>query len=190
MMMLLFTHPRVSKLERRGKSGTLGWRQRLGHQRGANKKIKMVRHTELTFDPKEHVLQRGVAFKVIDSAYVVEVLQYLYQFHRLKNAVELVYMPFTLYFDGVQTYCEHDYTQMRTQKVTRGHKPEMSTPFLPVAMEMNLKASRIIGDCGVFTLKVIKFLSGGIPLILIKSQNILAFRLRMVVDILHVVHNV
>ncbi|RXH91923.1 hypothetical protein DVH24_020946 [Malus domestica] len=46
------------------------------------------------------------------------------------------------------------------------------------------------GDCGIFTLKVIEFLSAGLTLDLIKPQNIPAFRLRMVVDMLHGVHNV
>ncbi|RXI01238.1 hypothetical protein DVH24_001472 [Malus domestica] len=46
------------------------------------------------------------------------------------------------------------------------------------------------GDCGMFNIKVIEFLSTGIPLVLIKPQNILAFRLRMAVDMLHGVHNV
>ncbi|KAM1068238.1 hypothetical protein ACFX1Q_000193 [Malus domestica] len=60
-----------------------------------------------------------------------------------------------------------------------------------VAVEMNLKASRItMGKCGIFTLKVIEFLSAGIPLDLIKPQNVPAFRLRMAVDMLHEVQNV
>ncbi|TQE00559.1 hypothetical protein C1H46_013803 [Malus baccata] len=46
------------------------------------------------------------------------------------------------------------------------------------------------GDCRIFTLKVIEFLSVGLPLYLIKPQNIPTFRLRMVVDMLHGVHNV
>ncbi|KAB2615037.1 hypothetical protein D8674_021625 [Pyrus ussuriensis x Pyrus communis] len=46
------------------------------------------------------------------------------------------------------------------------------------------------GDCEIFTLKVIKFLFVGLPLDLIKPQNVLAFQLRMAVDMLHRVQNV
>ncbi|TQE02272.1 hypothetical protein C1H46_012143 [Malus baccata] len=46
------------------------------------------------------------------------------------------------------------------------------------------------GKCGIFTLKVIEFLSVGIPLDLIKPQNVPIFRLRMAVDMLHEVQNV
>ncbi|KAB2597316.1 hypothetical protein D8674_000236 [Pyrus ussuriensis x Pyrus communis] len=213
MMMLLFTHSRGKHVGTNRNVRYTKMATKIGAPKGAKKKKKVVRHTTLTFDMtkceklqdgelREHVLQKGA-------------LQYFYQFHILKNAVELLYMSFTLYFDCVQTYYE----------VTRGRKLEMSTPFVPVilkivkeegkpfftfwlvdvekvymplnldnhwvAMEKNLKASRItMGKCRIFTLKVIDFLFANIPLDLIKPQNVPAFRLRMVVNMLHEVHNV
>ncbi|RXI01239.1 hypothetical protein DVH24_001473 [Malus domestica] len=53
----------------------------------------------------------------------------------LRRLIELVYMPFNLYFDGVQTYCERDHTQMTTQIATRGHKLKTSTSFLLVILK-------------------------------------------------------
>ena len=45
-------------------------------------------------------------------------------------------MSFTLYFDYLQMYCEHDHTQKIAKRATRGRKPESSTPFLHVLLKI------------------------------------------------------
>ncbi|RXH88309.1 hypothetical protein DVH24_042380 [Malus domestica] len=77
-------------------------------------------------------------------------------------------------------------------------------PITHVLIDVILSLSR---DCGIFTLKVIELLyctrelqyfplkviellSAGLPLDVIIPSNILAFRLRMTIDMLQGVHNV
>ncbi|KAB2623659.1 hypothetical protein D8674_039665 [Pyrus ussuriensis x Pyrus communis] len=46
------------------------------------------------------------------------------------------------------------------------------------------------GDCGIFNFKVIELLSCGLPLDRITAANVPEYRLRMVIDMLHGLHNV
>lgn len=65
-------------------------------EEGAKKKTKVVCHTTLIFDitnykkiqdgePKKNVLQREMVFKAMERNCVVEVIEYFYQFKKVKE---------------------------------------------------------------------------------------------------------
>ncbi|KAM1068237.1 hypothetical protein ACFX2A_000222 [Malus domestica] len=105
--------------------------------------------------------------------------------------VERVYMPLNLdnHWVAVEMNLKASRITMLDSLQSTTHSRKMMKKLAPISYVL-ADVLRSMGKCGIFTLKVIEFLSAGIPLDLIKPQNVPAFRLRMAVDMLHEVQNV